>query len=140
MTPTHKTKYSAGADLHCAETVTIQPNCPTLVKTGAYTPERLRTSDMVYLLCIRSSIALNKSLILATGVGVIDCDYPDEIKVMMVHFESEPVTIEAGERIAQLVPMTYRQGVFPTESTERKGGFGSTDEAVDGVFIKSEDL
>ena len=126
MTPTHKTIHSAGADIVCAETVTIKPNWPTLVRTGAYTPEPWRTSDMVYLLCIRSSIALNKSLMLANGVGVIDCDYPDEIKVMMVHFESEPVTIEAGERIAQLVPMAYQQGVFPTESAVRKGGFGST--------------
>ena len=127
MTPTHQTKYSAGADLCAAETVVIPPNRPTLVKTGAYTPEEWRTNNIAYLLHIRSSIALKRHLMLANGVGLIDADYPDEIRVMLVHFESEPVTIEAGERIAQLVPVQFVSGVFPVKDEEREGGFGSTD-------------
>ena len=125
MTPTHKTTGSAGADLVCAKTVTIQPGETALVSTGAYVPSGL-PSGVALLLMIRSSIALKKRLILSNSVGLIDTDYPDEIKAMFTNLNSEPVTLEKGERIAQLVPVQYVTGVFPVENNQRIGGFGSS--------------
>ncbi len=125
MTPTHKTTGSAGADLACAKTITIQPNETVLVSTGAYVPSGL-PNGICLLLMIRSSIALKKRLILSNGVGLIDSDYTDEIKAMFTNLNTKPVTLEKGERIAQLVPMQYVAGVFPVDNNERIGGFGSS--------------
>jgi len=126
MIPTHQTTGSAGADLACAKTITIQPGETQLVSTGAYVPSGL-PSGIALLLFPRSSIALKKRLLLANSVGLIDSDYCDEIKCMYTNLNIVPVTLESGERIAQLVPMQYVYGVFPVANTTRKGGFGSTD-------------
>jgi len=134
MTPKHKTKYSAGADLSANETVTIKPNQVELVGTGfflsdlpAKTNEFLSAFNVVYVLCNRSSTAFKSKLIVANGVGVIDSDYKDEVKVMFMNLNSEPVTINKGDRIAQLIPMNYIYGVFDVIESDRVGGFGSTD-------------
>ena len=125
MTPTHQTSGSAGADLVCAKTITIQPSETQLVSTGAYVPSGL-PSGIALLLFPRSSIALKKRLLLSNGVGLIDADYTDEIKCMYTNLNTEPVTLEKGERIAQLMPVQYVYGVFPTLDNDRTGGFGSS--------------
>ena len=125
MIPTHKTKGSAGADLVCAKTVTIQPNETVLVSTGSYVPIGL-PKGIALLLMARSGIAYKKRLLLANGVGLIDSDFPDEIKCMYTNLNTEPVKLDRGERIAQLVPVQYVYGVFEIEDKERNGGFGST--------------
>lgn len=128
--PAHKTHNSAGADLHAAETVTIEPQQVRLVGTGFCLPDLPYQADhdLVFMLCNRSSVAFKKSLMVCNGVGVIDLDYQDEIKVMYINMSGEPQTINKGDRIAQLVPMRYVKGVFDVEEQERKGGFGSTGE------------
>ena len=135
MKPTHKTKMSAGADLTASESVAIFPGETVLVGTGYKLEEKHRESEHVYgcsgfvfMLFIRSSLAFKSGLSLANGVGVIDADYEDEIKVMLTNHTSEPVCIVKGERIAQIVPMTYYNGFFDVEDAERNGGFGSTGE------------
>lgn len=133
MTPTHQTVKSAGADLYAAETVTIEPQQVRLVGTGFSLVEiDLRKApsyhELVFMLCNRSSVAYKKSLMACNGVGVIDQDYQDEIKVMYINMSGEPQTINKGERIAQLVPMRYVSGLFDVEDKDRNGGFGSTNE------------
>jgi len=135
MKPTHKTKMSAGADLTASESVEIEAGCTVLVGTGYKLEEKHRESGYIYgvagyvfMLFIRSSLAFKRGLSLANGVGVIDADYRDEIKVMLTNHGSEPVCIVKGERIAQIVPMAYYKGFFDVEDTERAGGFGSTGE------------
>ncbi len=125
MQPTHKTKGSAGADLVCAKSITIKSGETALVSTGSYVPSGL-PKGLALLLMARSSIALKKRLILSNGVGLIDSDFPDEIKCMYTNLGDEPVTLERGERIAQLVPIQYVYGVFDVDDSERVGGFGST--------------
>ena len=132
MKPTHKTKMSAGADLTASESIEIQPGKTVLVGTG-YKLEKTYVADVnfigfVFMLFIRSSLAFKRGLALANGVGVIDADYKDEIKVMLTNHTNEPVCIIKGERIAQIVPMAYYKGFFDVEDTERNGGFGSTGE------------
>lgn len=128
QTPTHKTLYSAGADLESNETVTIDPNQTRLVGTGFALSYEQRNSvdNLVFMLAIRSSIALKKGLMLANSIGVIDNDYTDEIKVMLFNPTDTPVKIDRGERIAQLIPMQYVPCVFDVENNSRNGGFGST--------------
>ncbi len=126
MIPTHQTTGSAGADLVCAKTITIQPGETQFVSTGAYVPNGL-PSGIALLLIARSSIAPKKRLLLSNGIGLIDADYRDEIKCVYTNLNTVPVTLESGERIAQLMPVQYVSGVFPTLNKDRVGGFGSTD-------------
>ena len=130
MTPTHQTTFSAGADLYAAETVTIEPQQVRLVGTGFSLPDLMLNekagNDLVFMLCNRSSIAYKKALMVCNGVGVIDQDFKDEIKVMYINMSGEPQTINNGERIAQLVPMRYVTNLFDVEDNKRKGGFGSS--------------
>lgn len=125
MTPKHQTTQSAGADLYAAETVTIEPQQVRLVGTGFSLPD-FNLGDLVFMLCNRSSIAFKKQLMVCNGVGVIDQDYTDEIKVMFINMSDKPQTINKGERIAQLVPMRYVPLLFDVENKERNGGIGST--------------
>ena len=128
MIPTHQTTFSAGADLYAAETVTIQPQQVRLVGTGFSLPDLpfRADHDLVFMLCNRSSIAYKKALMVCNGLGVIDQDFEDEIKVMYINMSGEPQTISKGERIAQLVPMRYVTNLFDVENNKRTGGFGST--------------
>lgn len=122
--PQHQTKFSAGADLICAETITIQPNTTKLVKTGYFLNEV--REGLVYMLFARSSIAYKKGLLLMNGVGVIDADYPNEVMVMYRNVTDEPVILEEGERIAQIVPMNYITDIYGVKDEERVGGIGSS--------------
>jgi dUTP pyrophosphatase len=63
--------------------------------------------------------------------GTIDADYRGEVKVALINLGQEPVTIERGMRIAQLVVARYESvdwnEVDTLEPTTRgTGGFGST--------------
>lgn len=79
---------------------------------------------------LRSSVAFKKGLVLPNAPGTIDADYPDEWLVMLRNDSTIAVTIEHGERIAQVV--LNRFAVLPWSagtvgvSSDRTGGVGST--------------
>lgn len=63
--------------------------------------------------------------------GTIDSDYRGEIGVVLVNLSDAPVTINDGERIAQMVikecTRAYLSSVKDLGNTKRgSGGFGST--------------
>lgn len=126
-----QTNNSAGADLSASENVVITGGEIVLVPTGYYLPlfngTLHNTENLYYLLAARSSLAYKKGLILANGVGIIDSDYRDEVKVMLYNSTNSEVTISRGERIAQLIPSHYIP-LFPSLDNGRTGGFGSTGE------------
>ena len=71
---------------------------------------------------------------LMNGVGIVDAGYKDEIKVIMQNFNTSPVEILQGDKIAQI----HLERVLETELLEvysplalgdtedRQGGLGST--------------
>jgi dUTP pyrophosphatase len=79
---------------------------------------------------LRSSVAFRKGLVLPNAPGTIDADYPDEWLVMLRNDSAVAVTIEHGERIAQVVLNQF--AVLPWTagavgvSSDRTGGVGST--------------
>lgn len=88
-------------------------------------------AGVVLLLYPRSSMGINRRVILANGTGVIDPDYVDNpenqgnIGAALWNCGTEPQTIHVGER--------YMQGVFIRFATcgdrpkkMRRGGIGST--------------
>ncbi len=128
--PTYGTEYAAGADLYACmeEAVTINPGETYFVKTGIAMEIPEGYAGLVYA---RSGLACKKGLAPANKVGVIDSDYRGEIMVALHNHSNVPVSVESGERIAQLVITPYITAVFnqveELEDTERgEGGFGST--------------
>lgn len=128
--PNYGTEYAAGADLYACmeEPLTIKAGETQFVHTGIAMeiPEGL-----VGLVYARSGLACKKGLAPANKVGVIDSDYRGEIMVALYNHSKEDITIESGERVAQMVIAPYfyaeYQEVDELEDTVRgAGGFGST--------------
>ena len=73
----------------------------------------------------RSGLALRHGVTVLNSPGTIDADYRGEVQVLLVNFGSEPVTIERGMRIAQLVVAPVVQAALVTvdalPATERAG-------------------
>jgi dUTP pyrophosphatase len=79
----------------------------------------------------RSGLALRQGLTVLNAPGTIDADYRGEIQVLLVNLGSEPVRIEHGSRIAQLVVAAVAMvDVVEVEelpeSFRGADGFGST--------------
>jgi dUTP diphosphatase len=79
----------------------------------------------------RSGRALREGLTLLNTPGTIDSDYRGEIQVIVVNLGREPVSIEPGDRIAQLViaPVARVELVEVEELDDTSrggGGFGHT--------------
>lgn len=80
----------------------------------------------------RSGVALKYGLILANCEGVIDEDYVNETKLIMLNTTDQMIKIYHGDRIAQGEIVKYEQAEIeetiyePTQKSNRVGGFGST--------------
>lgn len=78
----------------------------------------------------RSGTSLKTDLVIVNSPGTIDADYPDEWCVPARNGGSEPLRLVHGERIAQMVLQRFEVLDFTpgtvAQSTDRKGGFGST--------------
>lgn len=128
--PRYGTEFAAGADLYACmdEPLTIASGGTEFVHTGLAVEIPAGLVGLVYA---RSGLACKKGLAPANKVGVIDSDYRGEIMVALHNHSSEDITIEAGERVAQMViaPYVFAQyeEVQELEGTVRgDGGFGST--------------
>ncbi len=128
--PAYQTPGAAGFDLAASEDVRVEPDAVALVPTGLV----IRVPDGYFLaIFARSSTPLKRGLIVANGVGVIDGDYcgaKDEIKIQVLNVTREPVTITAGDRIAQglFIPVARAAWEETDEDlrTGSRGGFGAT--------------
>lgn len=159
-----QTRFSAGIDVtyqpdpkddECLEVLRMQKNRVYLVPTGIrldmqnamYYPQGKDEGINVNILgrlhaklLIRSSLSL-KGLRMSNGVGLIDNDYMDEVKLPMYWSgitmdEDEmpgPFEIARGTRIGQLsfelqfTAMMVEVQTLGTSLSDRAGGFGSTD-------------
>jgi len=81
----------------------------------------------------RSGLALKQGLTMVNSPGTIDSDYRGEIQLIAINLSREPVVIQRGQRIAQMVI----QGIIRAQwqevqelplSDRQSGGFGHTDE------------
>lgn len=128
--PTYGSEFAAGADLYAAidEAVTIEPGETKFIPTGLAFEIPAGYAGFVYA---RSGLASKRGLAPANKVGVIDSDYRGEVMTALHNHGKEAQTIEAGERIAQMVIAPYITANFiladELEDTVRgEGGFGST--------------
>ena len=130
--PTRGSKFSAGYDLYAATDKDIQISPHSTVKVGTGLAMELPIGWFGAIFA-RSGIATKRGLRPANCVGVCDCDYLGEYIVALHNDTSETMTIQAGERIAQLVILPCQsidfKEVDKLHDTDRgTGGFGSTGE------------
>jgi dUTP pyrophosphatase len=119
----------AGLDLRSTIAIEIAPGERAKVPTGVAVaiPE-----GHAGLVLPRSGLATERGLTLANAPGLIDAGYRGEVICSIVNLDrDEAVTIERGDRIAQLVVIAVPD-VEPvwvsdlSETTRGVGGFGST--------------
>jgi len=128
--PSYETAGAAGFDLAASADVTIGPGEVRLIPTGLV----IEVPRGHFLgIFARSSTPLKRGLMVANGVGVVDSDYcgpNDEIKIQVLNFTASPVTVNAGDRIAQGVILPFVRAEWQEEETAAsatsRGGFGST--------------
>lgn len=126
--PTYGTEFSAGADLYALAAETIAPGETKLIHTGIAMEIPEGFGGFLYA---RSGLATKRGLAPANKVGVIDADYRGEIMVALHNHSAKAETVEAGERVAQLVIAPFLHASFEESEelcdTQRgEGGFGST--------------
>lgn len=123
--PTRAHDGDLGFDLYACEAQVLPPHVPQLIPIGICCSF---PAGFGALIKDRSSLA---SKGLHTLGGVIDEGYRGEIKVLIINLGDKPFSIEAGDRIAQMVPMP----VYAWQTTEvtslddtarAAGGFGSS--------------
>ena len=79
----------------------------------------------------RSGLARRHGVTVANAPGTVDSDYRGTLEVLLINLGRESVTIESGQRIAQLVIAAVARPSFDVvdslDVTSRgSGGFGST--------------
>lgn len=125
LLPVRATKNSVGYDFKAPNTVTIAPKETVIIDTLVACDF---SNDLWLGIYGRSSFA-QKRLINPLGVGVIDPDYfatGNTIKIALLNIGYEEITIKKGEAIAQGIFHSVNIG-DDIVTTERLGGFGSTD-------------
>lgn len=128
--PTYGSEFAAGADLYACldESVTIDVGETKLIPTGIALSIPVGFAGLIYA---RSGLASKRGLAPANKVGVVDSDYRGEVMVALHNHGKQAQTVEAGERVAQMVIAPYIAANFilsdELDDTVRgEGGFGST--------------
>ena len=130
--PSYQTAHAAGMDLVAAlpadKPLSLAPGDRALIPTAIAIamPEGYEAQVRP-----RSGLAIKQGITVLNAPGTIDADYRGEIQVPLINHGREPVVIERGMRIAQMViaPVSRAElrEVDALSATERGvGGFGST--------------
>ena len=129
LIPSYAYEGDAGHDLRSIETVVLQPFERALISTGLAIALPDGYAGFVQP---RSGMAIKKGLSILNTPGLIDAHYRGELKIIAINLDPhEPIVIEKGDRIAQLViqavPSVTLLEVDELDETDRgEGGFGSS--------------
>jgi dUTP pyrophosphatase len=128
--PDYATLGSVGMDLHAAVTE------PILLPPGEWT--RVPTGLKVAIpngyeaqIRPRSGLAAKKGITCLNSPGTIDSDYRGECQIILINHSREPLLIERGDRIAQMVIAEvvladWEVGPVEEDTDRGAGGFGHT--------------
>lgn len=142
--PARATTGAFGYDLQAVGQYQIEPGTTTIIQTGWKLADSL-PPDLAMLVLPRSSLSLKKRLLVSNSPGLIDRDYTGELGIVVYNLQprvdvdngrlfdanqKNTVTIEHGERIAQLVFVGVDTPLLTIMETQTqldvRGGFGST--------------
>lgn len=132
--PERASAGSAGYDLQAATdaAVRIEPGARALIPTGLVLGLPPGYEAQIRP---RSGLAYRRGLTVLNAPGTIDSDYRGEVKLLLVNLGRRAITIERGERLAQMVvaavpEVAFRDddtlGARPVAGERNDGGFGST--------------
>lgn len=126
--PSYATAGSAGLDLRADVPVRLAPGERALVPTGLTLAIPPGHEGQVRP---RSGLALREGVTCLNSPGTIDADYRGEVGVILANLGQKPVSVERGDRIAQLViaPVARAELIEVAElpqTTRGEGGFGHT--------------
>lgn len=126
LVPTRSNPGDAGYDLYADRVVILEPLALVMVPTGIAISI---PPDCYGRIAPRSGLAWKHQL--DVFAGVVDSSYRGEVKVLLKNHGSHPVTLQKGDRVAQLI---FERIYTPElevvdcldESARGGGGFGST--------------
>ncbi len=129
--PAYATIASAGLDLRAMldAPLLLEAGASVLIATGIAI--HIGDPALCAVVLPRSGLGHKHGIVLGNGVGLIDADYQGPLMVSCWNRSSAAFTIEAGERIAQLVFMPVVRARFDVveafaPSVRGEGGFGSS--------------
>jgi dUTP pyrophosphatase len=128
--PDYATEAAAGMDLLAAipNDIELGPLDRTIVPTGISLALPPGFEAQVRP---RSGLAARHGITVANAPGTIDADYRGEVKVLLINLGEQPILINPGDRIAQLIiaPVVRAEIVEVDElapTSRGPGGFGHT--------------
>lgn len=128
--PAYETAHASGMDVRAAitEAVTLRPGMRMAVPTGLCMAIPPGYEAQVRP---RSGWALREGITMINAPGTIDADYRGEVKVLLVNLGDAAVTINRGDRIAQIVfgpvvNVSWKKTVKLAKTARGAGGFGHT--------------
>lgn len=129
--PEYATDGAAGVDLRACldQPLAIAPGQTHLVPSGIAV--HMADPGLAAVVLPRSGLGHKKGIVLGNLVGLIDSDYQGQVMISVWNRGNETVSIEPGDRIAQMVfvPVTKVQFEVVEEfeaSARGDGGFGHT--------------
>lgn len=119
-----------GYDLFALESTSLAPRATVKVRTGIAVEARHPATGAPLGLLVRDRSSMAARGLATTG-GVIDAGYRGEILVLMTNLGDAEMTLAAGEKIAQMIPVPVLTGLVQEmenlEGSERAAkGFGSS--------------
>jgi len=129
--PKHQTSGSAGIDLIACidDEMILDPNESTIISSGIAI--FIEDSGYAGIVIPRSGLGAKKGLVCGNLTGLIDSDYQGPLSISLWNRSDEPISINPGDRVAQLVVLKVNQVELEqvdefTESKRGEMGFGST--------------
>jgi dUTP pyrophosphatase len=108
--PSYARSGDAGADLHCARNLVLEPGERALVGTGVAIALPPGYAGFVHP---RSGLAARTGLSIVNAPGTVDAGYRGEILVCLINLDPRTaLRISRGDRIAQLVVQRVEQARF----------------------------
>lgn len=125
----YATEDSAGFDI-CADMYAIlEPGDIVAISTGLFIRDWKYgdNGELPALLILARSGLASKGICVANAPGLIDVDYKQDIRVILINHGRQDFKINHGDRIAQGM-LTYTRRVYgiPVKPVKRNGGLGST--------------
>lgn len=127
--PNYAHPGDSGADLYSVDdTMVIEPEQRVLIHTGIQIELPVGHEAQVRS---KSGLALKQGIMVLNSPGTVDEPYRGEVGVILHNTSHQPVTIEKGQKIAQMVIKPVYQALFIeaedlSNTSRSEGGFGST--------------
>ena len=127
-TPSYAHKGDAGVDLYAAEDAVLKAGERKLIRTGIKIaiPEGYEGQVRP-----KSGLALKHGLSIVNSPGTVDSSYRGEVGVICINLGNEPIKIEKGKKVAQMVfkkieTVKFEEVPQLDDTSRGEGGFGST--------------